>query len=1342
MKNLSRWILLCACAAILPASGAIAPADLEFFEKQIRPILAENCLECHSGQKPKGGLRLDSRPSWQRGGESGPVIVVGNPEASRLIRAIRHSDQKLQMPPKRKLPEAEIARLVEWIRRGAPDPREAPAVAIASGFNLEERRKHWAFQPVQNPAPPIVKESRWAGHPVDRFIRARQIEKGMSPAAPADKHTLIRRVSFTITGLPPTPAEVDAFITDNSPDAYLKLVNRLLGSSQFGERWARHWMDLVRYAETHGSEGDPEIPRAWLYRDYLIRAFNADLPYDQLVREHIAGDLLPRPRLNADEQLNESILGTAHLRFVEHGYQPVDSTEDQVNAVENQIDVFGKTFQGLTIACARCHDHKFDAITQRDYYALYGIFASSRPGQVTVDSPERLNRYRDELLRLKASIKAQLAKDWMHAADAIPALLRTPKNIAVDPLARRVAQIVVELEQIEKPAREKILRDAGKQIPGPLPPAPFARWNFEGNGRDQFGALNAELKGDAKIVSGRLVLNGTASARTPALTRELRAKTLEVWLVLPTLAQRSGGAITVESGNGAVFDSIVFAEREKNKWIAGSDLFRRTRDFDGVEETSRPGELLHMAAVYEADGSIALYRNGVLYGKPYIVTPAQTFAAGNTHVMFGLRHTGSGGYLRAEIEEARLYDRPLTAAEIATSNQLGVGLVTAADLAKQLTVEQRERHAGLQSELEKLRARLAAEASGDSSNWQKEIRAAHADRAHPLHAWAWLNPQPDTMEKGWRGISDYWQTELARRQSHNRDSGRTEWDVAGQSFSNWFASGNGITRAAPGEFAIEVTGDRVLNGILPAGVYSHLLSQKHSGVLLSPRFKLEDSVNVRMLGSLGGGVRVIVDNYPLGDNGTYPKHRPTSDQLAWTRFDTTYRKGSWAYIEFSTNDDNTHPARSSASGQNAARSSFGAAQVAFGAVPLEEIVPILALLESAPPKDAAALAQQIAATLKNAVAAWRDNRLTEAQRSFLDAFVRKGLLPVTLAELPAVAPLVAEFRRVEESLPAPRRAPGMMEARGFDQPLMVRGNHAMQTAAVPRRYLEALGSSPCASLQSGRLELSAAITRVDNPLTARVMVNRVWQHLFGRGIVLTVDNFGRLGELPTHPELLDHLATQFVAEGWSIKKLIRTLVMSQTYQLASEPPPRTRELDPTNELLTHARVRRLEAEAIRDSMLAVSGKLDWAQFGPPAGGNSVPRRSIYLSVRRTSLNPFLEIFDAPKPFTTLGRRDTTNVPAQSLSLLNDPFVIGLSKDWAAKLMSTAPNANSPNRVKDMFAAAFARPPSPDELAKSAAFLVALAREANLPVEQIATSEGVWQDFAQSLFNLKEFMYVR
>ena len=258
---------------------------------------------------------------------------------------------------------------------------------------------------------------------VDRFILASLEAAGLEPASPADRHTLIRRLSFDLHGLPPSPAEIARFVSDTSPTAYADLVDRYLDSSHFGERWARHWMDLFRYSESHGSEGDPDIPLAWRYRDYLIRAFNGDVPYDQLIREHLAGDLLPTPRLDPENQLNESIIGTAHFRLIEHGYQPVDPWEDRVKWADNQVDVVSKAFLGLSVSCARCHDHKFDAISQKDYYSLFGTLYGARPTQRAIDDETLLDTNKDALAALKVDIRDGLAEAWLEAADTVPTRL-------------------------------------------------------------------------------------------------------------------------------------------------------------------------------------------------------------------------------------------------------------------------------------------------------------------------------------------------------------------------------------------------------------------------------------------------------------------------------------------------------------------------------------------------------------------------------------------------------------------------------------------------------------------------------------------------------------------------------------------------------------------------------------------------------------------------------------------------------------------------------------------------------------------------------------------------------
>ena len=254
----------------------------------------------------------------------------------------------------------------------------SPGAVGASKEFQERQAKHWAWRPLRLQAPPQVEQTDWGGDPIDRFIIAKLRANGLEPALPAEKRALIRRVSFALTGLPPTPEEVDAFVKDDSGEAYEKVVDRLLASPRFGERWARHWMDLVRYADTLGNESDAMIPNAWRYRDYVIRALNADVPYDQFVREHLAGDLLEHPRSHPKDGFNESIIGTAFLWMNEGKRSPVDVKQAQADCFDNKIDVMCKTFLGLTVGCARCHDHKFDPVTQADYYALYGVFASTQ----------------------------------------------------------------------------------------------------------------------------------------------------------------------------------------------------------------------------------------------------------------------------------------------------------------------------------------------------------------------------------------------------------------------------------------------------------------------------------------------------------------------------------------------------------------------------------------------------------------------------------------------------------------------------------------------------------------------------------------------------------------------------------------------------------------------------------------------------------------------------------------------------------------------------------------------------------------------------------------------------
>jgi len=344
-------------------------SGIDFFEKKIRPVLVDSCYQCHSAQseKVKGGLKLDTRGDVLRGGDSGPALVPGDPEKSLLIKAVRYADEDLQMPPKdKKLSAEQIADLEAWVKMGAPDPRTNITVA-ATSIVTDQAKKHWAYQPVRSPAPPAVKNTKWLQSPLDNFILARLESQRLKPSPRADRRTLIRRATYDLIGLPPTPAEVDAFLADRSPNAFATVVDRLLASPHYGERWARHWLDIARYADTKGYvfEEERRYAFAYTYRDYVIRALNEDLPYDQFIIQQLAADLLP---------LGDDKRPLAALGFLTLGRRFLNNQPD---IIDDRIDVVSRGLMGMTVSCARCHDHKFDPIPTKDYYSIYGVFASS-----------------------------------------------------------------------------------------------------------------------------------------------------------------------------------------------------------------------------------------------------------------------------------------------------------------------------------------------------------------------------------------------------------------------------------------------------------------------------------------------------------------------------------------------------------------------------------------------------------------------------------------------------------------------------------------------------------------------------------------------------------------------------------------------------------------------------------------------------------------------------------------------------------------------------------------------------------------------------------------------------
>jgi cytochrome c553 len=423
-----------------------APEAVQFFESKVRPILAESCFRCHSEKKKKGNLRLDSRAAILTGGDQGPAVVPGHPEKSLLVKAIRHDNDELKMPPTQKLAKEKIAELTRWIQMGAPWPgveQDVIARPKADEYQISDKdRAHWAFQPVKRPPVPKVMNPDWVANPIDAFVLAGLEAKGLRPNPPASRQELLRRVHYDLTGLPPTPREVETFLADSSPRAYENLVNRLLASPHYGEKWARHWLDLVRFAETNSYERDDPKPHAWRYRDYVIRAFNQDKPYDQFVREQLAGDELPDPDADA-------IIATGYYRLGIWDDEPSDPAQARYDGLDDIVATTGQVFLGLTVDCARCHDHKIDPIPQKDYYRLLAFFQNVnhyRNGGPTderplLSTPEAHKLYEDRQRERAEKMSELEAEVKRVVGDDNPDRLTGDRAVAYKKLRRQIAAL-------------------------------------------------------------------------------------------------------------------------------------------------------------------------------------------------------------------------------------------------------------------------------------------------------------------------------------------------------------------------------------------------------------------------------------------------------------------------------------------------------------------------------------------------------------------------------------------------------------------------------------------------------------------------------------------------------------------------------------------------------------------------------------------------------------------------------------------------------------------------------------------------------------------------------------
>jgi len=1021
---------------LLAAALATPPAGVEFFERKIRPVLAGKCYACHNSKTATSGLALDTKAGLIKGGARGVILIAGDPEGSRILRALSYEDPDLKMPPTGKLAPEQIADFAAWVKMGAPDPRD-PASTSATAWRPTSQ--FWAFQPVRDHRPPTVKNRSWPATPIDRFLLAAWEREGLTPAPAADRRTLIRRVTLDLIGLPPTPKEIDDFLADRSPRAYQKLVDRLLASPQYGERWARHWLDLVRYAETSGHEFDSEKPDAWRFRDYLIRAFNEDVPYDQFIREHLAGDLLANARRDAP-------LATGFLGLGEERNAADDIAEVRTERLDNQIDVLTKTFLGLTVACARCHDHKFDPIPKTDYFSLAGVLDSTRLIEGYLDPPSQQ--------REAEAVHAKIAA----AGSRIRALLA--------PRLSEESQRLRETLLTPTPAWKTYLDQARKEPDHVFYPFAVLSESSDKPFAERLASIRRELAEWDK----------DAAARGDEIFTDFSRTGFDNWEI-----------------NGPAFGSAAQAGPAPNQPLAG-------------------------------------YQGGAV---------ASSFGGGSD------RLTGV------------LTSRSFTARK----NYLHVRLAGTEDKSR------RREHGVL---------RFTVQAPGRPA-------FVNATRTGAFH----------------------WQTANLQR--------------------------------LQGQACYLVIADRATDG------------------------------------------QMVVDKILLSDSKDPPRF--ASPPNRW----------------------------------------------------------VLAALDQSGLDSIEALAAAYQKVLVEALA----SGLSDRETRWLVSALTPGRLE-DLASLPAeVAALQQERAAHEKALPEATYGMVARDDDPHDAPMQVRGNPHNLGPTVPRRFLEVLGGRPFTG-GSGRLELAGALANPANPLTARVMVNRVWLHHFGRGLVPSPDNFGFTGERPTHPEVLDYIARSFIESGWSIKKLHRSLLLTSIYQMASRPDARAA-----------MPVRRLEAEALRDSILAVSGSLDPALYGPSVPPHISPyqdgrgkpaksgpldgagRRSLYIGVRRNFLTPLFLAFDYPLPITTIGRRNTSTVPSQALMLMNNEFVQGEAGKWAARLTAAHPEPRA--RIQTMFLTAFGRPAEPAEVRDVEEFL---ASQRRLYDGAPTDDPRVWADLAHSLFNSKEFLFVR
>ena len=1246
MISLFRLPGLLTILAVVTTSALAQPfpkADLAHFRDVVRPLLKKRCFSCHgAGEGSKGGLRLIHRSFLLVGGESGPAIDVAAPDRSHLLTMLSYKDEQHRMPPSGKLPADEIAIITKWVRGGAAWPDEPVPEVEEEPARFPGRKDGlvgWSYEKIVRPNVPVVRDRAWVSNPIDAFVRSGQEAVGLTPAKSADRVALIRRAFYDLIGLPPTPAEIDAFVNDVRPDAFSRIVDELLSRPQYGEKWGRHWLDLVRYAESYGHEFDYKIPHSWQYRDYVIRALNADVPWDDLLREHVAGDLLEQPRRHPTEAYDESLLGTGWFHLHQAVHSPVDVRQDEAERVDNQIDILTKTFLGLTVSCARCHDHKFDAISTADYYALAGFLQSSRRQIAHLDPMDRID-----------AISRELQETRRDGARIVRSVLKQRRRSSHAPwLVAAMEGLAVEQDRNGRIEAERLQQ---RELTGGNYQAQRSR-GFSGDLHMQWSGCKPGDRLGLEISTRR---SGQYELRM-ALTKAPRHGIVRIKLGDLVLAERYD-----------LYDPKVVS--------TGPVSF-------GRHELKRGGHRL----TFEITGAHPKSKSAFVVGIDWV--KLEPVIQGETGLsVVARRH-------HVDVDTLRKWTNALADPELETPSHPLHALRKIAQTAA--------------AEPQKLHRELDAA--------RKRIGASENDRRR---AYQGATVFADFEEDGFPG-----------------------WAATG------FAFGSGATRAGDWD------GTRGLGGLaIPGIIHSGLLSRKHQGALRSRTFTITKKHIWYRLAGEKAQIRLVIDGYHLDTyNGLLFAGASfgvnTQGKWRWhdQRGDIARYIGHRAWIEILDDGDGW----------------LAVDQIVFSDrgpprdLPHSDAARFLGRgrFTSLPP-----LASAAAKAMEESVARVAQGKATRTDVATVDWMLRWDLIASLPEAIAAMHELAKKHQTRGNAVPGPMRALAMVDGTPEDEYVFIRGRHGSRGPTVKRRFLEAIdGAAPRPLQGSGRLQLAERMLSDENPLAARVAANRIFHYVFGRGIVTTPDNFGKLGQPPTHPELLDWLAVTFRTDDrWSIKRMVRRLVLTKTFARSSRQTDQdTSKRDPTAKWFHRALVHRLEGEAIRDAILVVSQRMNPKMYGPgvqlkitpfmtgrgqpggsgPLDGNG--RRTIYLRVLRNFLSPMMLAFDVPIPFTTAGRRSVSNVPAQALTLMNDPFVLQQAKRWAQQTLER--EASSEQRIEHMYLAAFGRVPSPAETTLCREFLIEQSKAHGVSGDAWKRHEQSWTDLAHVLFNAKEFIFV-